>query len=73
MTDNKRERIAKFLLVVFREIWCDRESDKKTFFNCSKCEFEMDDHICALKKFLISEKYKDEFPEGAILEEQSDE
>ena len=72
MTDNKRERIAKILLATFRDIWCDRESDDdKPFFNCSKCEFAMDDGRCALKIFLKSEKYKDEFSEGAILEEQS--
>lgn len=66
MTDTKRERVAKELLSAFREIWCDRESDEEPFFNCSKCEFQMDDGRCALKLFLKSEKYKDEFPEGAI-------
>lgn len=66
MTDVKRERIAKALLEVVRGVWCDRESDEEPFFNCSKCEFEMNDGRCVLKLFLKSEKYKDEFSEGAI-------
>ena len=72
MTDKKRERIAKLLLATFRDIWCERESDEEPFFNCSKCEFEMNGG-CSVKVFLHTKKYEDEYPEGAILEEQSHE
>ena len=72
MTDKKRERIAKLLLATFRDIWCDRESDEEPFFNCSKCEFKMNG-VCSVKVFLYTKKYEDEYPEGAILEEQSHE
>ena len=73
MTDNKRERIAKLLLATFRDIWCDRESDDEPFFNCDKCELKMDDGRCGVKVFLHTKKYEDEYPKGAILEEQSHE
>ena len=66
MTDTKRERMAKNLLGLFRDIWCDRESDDEPFFNCSKCEFELDDGTCVLKIFLKTAKYEDEYTQGAI-------
>ena len=66
MTDKKRELIAKHLLSLFRVIWCDRESEEKPFFNCSKCEFETEDGKCILKRFLHDEKYQEEYPQGAI-------
>ena len=66
MTDITRERIAKNLLSVVRDIWCDRESDAKPFFNCYHCEFE-DYGECRLKQFLKAEKYEIEYPQGAIV------
>jgi hypothetical protein len=66
MTDKKRELMAKHLLSLFRDIWCDRESEEKPFFNCSKCEFETEDGKCILKIFIKSVKYDDDCPQGAI-------
>ena len=73
MTDRERERIAKHSLAIFRDVWCDRESDEKPFFNCSKCEFQdTHDGKCALKIFLHTEKYPMEYPQGAIVDERGD-
>lgn len=65
MNDVARERTAKLLLGVFRNIWCDRESDIKPYFNCSVCEFE-DGEECRLKQFIIHTKYETEYPQGTI-------
>ena len=65
MTDAKRERIAKYLLQIFRNVWCDRESDSETYFNCSICEFE-DGGWCRVKTFINTTKYEEECPQGAI-------
>ena len=65
MTDAKRERIAKYLLEIFRSIWCDRESDYEPYFNCSVCEFE-DGEECILKQFIKNTKYETEYPQGVI-------
>ena len=67
-SDVKRERIAKSLLVVFRSVWCDRESDCWPYFNCSVCEFE-DGEECRLKQFIKHTKYETEYPQGAIKSE----
>ena len=53
MTDEKRERIAKYLLEIFRSIWCDRESDLWPYFNCLVCEFKDGDE-CILKQFIMT-------------------
>lgn len=66
MTDVKRERIAKMILATFRDVWCDRESDKKPYFNCSKCEFE-DNAQCRLKLFITNNKYETTYPQGTIV------
>ena len=65
MTDVKRERIAKALLEVVREVWCDRGTDDEPYFNCSKCEFE-DGENCRLKLFVSNAKYEHAHPQGAI-------
>ena len=65
MTDVKRERIAKHLLSLFQDIWCDRESDEKPNFNCKKCEFA-DYGWCKVKIFINTTKYEEECPQGAI-------
>lgn len=65
MTDVKRERIAKALLEVVREVWCDRDTDDEPYFNCSKCEFE-DGGNCRLKLFISNPKYEYAHPQGAI-------
>ena len=68
MTDAKRERIAKYLLQIFRDVWCDRESDSEPYFNCSICEFE-DGKNCVLKRFIRNDKYETAYPHGAIAGE----
>ena len=68
MTDVKRERIAKMILSTFRDVWCDRETDdEKPVFNCSKCEFAMDDGRCSVKVFLKSVKYEETYPDGMVM------
>ena len=67
MTDVKRERVAKMILATFRDVWCDRETDdEKPFFNCSKCDFAMDDGRCSVKLFLKSTKYEETYPDGMV-------
>lgn len=65
MTDAKRERIAKYLLEIFRNVWCDRESDSEPYFNCEVCEFENGEK-CILKQFIKNDKYETAYPQGAI-------
>lgn len=65
MTDEKRERIAKYLLEIFRSIWCDRESDLWPYFNCLVCEFKDGDE-CILKQFIKNIKYETAYPQGTI-------
>lgn len=72
MTDTKRERIAKNLLGLFLDIWCERESDDKPFFNCSKCEFETEYGECLVKWFIHEVKYEIDFTDGAIAIEGGD-
>ena len=72
MTDTKRERMAKNLLGLFLDLWCDRESDDEPFFNCSKCEFETEDGKCLVKRFIHETKYEIDFPDGAIAIEGGD-
>ena len=72
MTDTKRERIAKNLLGLFLDIWCDRESDDEPFFNCSKCNLKTFDGECLVKWFIHGVKYEIDFQDGAIAIEGGD-
>lgn len=67
MTDREQERLTKMALGIARGIWCDRKTDCEPHFNCDICEFGINGG-CLLKKFLGSEHYKEEHPQGYLTE-----
>ena len=52
MTDNKQEKLAKHLLAILLEAWCEKDEAKRIAFNCYHCEFQTEDGHCLIKAFM---------------------